>query len=175
MLPSSRVIGSVMMKATRLFEGVAIQNLLGTHYASILTAPGLCRQARLRELDGYRVIDAKMEGGVLFVVAAEAGRYDRFIFRFAADFGDYDVRCARDITPTGISFTALESGVVLHLNDEDALEIFSARKGSAQLSVLKDDALRGDAKLFRHGSQALFARGSKLYKLKMRPAPPSQT
>jgi hypothetical protein len=166
-----KVVGNVMMSATRMFEGGALQNLLGAYHASILPESGVCHQVHLRELDGCQIIEARLDRRVLIVVVHRAGRYDRLIFRFSEDFNDYDVRVGTDVNLTNINFTVLDSGVSLHLNDEDELEVFSALKGSAKIRVISDTALRGDVRLFRTGSQALFGRGHKLYKLSLRQPP----
>lgn len=167
-LPGVKLAGNVMMKSTRMFEGLAIQNLLGAYYASIFPSPGVCHQVRLPELDGYQIVDVRLYRQVLVFVGAKAGRYDKLIFRFADDFSGYDARAVPDISSTNIDFTVLDNGVVLHLTDEDTLEVFSRRKGSSDVKVFRDTSIQGDAKLFHTGAQALLARGSKLYKLRMR-------
>ena len=167
-LLSIKLGGNVMMNATQMFNGVALQSLLGTYYASVLPRPGVHHQVRLHELDGYGIVEAKLYRHVLIVVGAKAGRYDKLIFRFAADFSDHDVRVVPDVTLTSINFTVLDSGVALHLTDEDELEIFSGVKGGTQVKVLSDRAVLNDVKLFHTGARALIARGSKLYSLKMR-------
>lgn len=167
-LPGVKTVGSVMMKATRMFEGVAMQSLLGACYANIISAPGVCHQIRLRELDRYEIVEAKLCNQVLIVIGAHAGQYDRLVFRFTEDFSDCDVRLTSDVMLTSINFTVLDSGIVLHLTDEDELEVFSQLKGSNKVKVIHDPALQSDAKLFHTGTQALIARGNKLYKLKMR-------
>ena len=80
LLPQVKTVGAVLENATQLFEGVALQNLIGAWYASLLTGHGVCHQVRLAELDGAQVLDAKLQGGVLMVVAARAGRYEKLIF-----------------------------------------------------------------------------------------------
>jgi len=69
--------------APQLFEGVTLQSLLGAWYASLSTGPGRCHQVRLAELDGAQVLDAKLQGGVLMVIAARVGRYEKLIFSMA--------------------------------------------------------------------------------------------
>jgi hypothetical protein len=170
-LPGVRSAASVMIKSTRLFEGLAIQNLLGTHYASIFPAPGVCHQVRLAELDGYQLLDARLCRNVLLAVGARGGRYDRLVFRFADDFGSYDSRVERGVSSTDINFTVLDSGVVLHLTDEGALELFPRRKGAPELKTFEDPAVGADARLFHTGAQAYVARGAKLYKFTMRRRP----
>ncbi|HZH32575.1 MAG TPA: hypothetical protein VEY11_17555 [Pyrinomonadaceae bacterium] len=167
-LPGLKPVANVMIESTRMFAGLAMQNLLGAHYASILPAPGVCHQVRLPELDGYQITDARLYRNVLLVVGAKGGRYDKLIFRFADNFAGYDARVMRDVSSTDINFTVLDSGVVLHLTDEGTLEIFSRRTGLPDIKTLQDSSVNADARLFHTGLQALIARGNKLYKFKMR-------
>lgn len=167
-----RLAANVMLKSTRLFEGLAMQNLMGAFYASILPAPGVCQQVRLPELDGYQIIDAKFYRNVLMVVGAKDGRYDRHVFRFASDFRSHDWRVVPDISPTNLDFIVLDSGVVLHMTDEDTLEVFSRLKNSPGIKTIRDPSIQGDVRLFHRGAQALIARGSRLYKIRMRQPPP---
>ena len=161
-----KAVANVMMKATLMFDGVAIQNLLGANYASIPIESG-CHQVRLTELDGAQIVNAKLAGRVLMVVVATAGRYDKYVFRFAKDFATYDLRRLIDVATTDVEFTVLDTGVVLHLTDDDRLEIFSSAKDSASLNLLDDPLLKEELKLFHKGTQALLAKGRKLYKFKL--------
>ena len=174
-LPGLKPVANVMMNSTRLFEGVAIQSLLGSYHAALFPSPGVCRQARLGELDGYTLVDARLCRNVLVVVGAKRGRYDRLIFRFADDFGSYDLRLVPDVSTVNINFTVLDSGVVLLMSDEDGLEVFSRLKDSPGIKLIRDPFVRGDVRLFHTGSRALVARGRTLYAIRMRqgPAPPN--
>ncbi len=169
--PGVRAAANVMMNSTRMFEGLTVQNLLGTHYASIFPAPGVCHQLRLPELDGYQLLDARLCRNVLVAVGARGGRYDRLVFRFADDFGSYDARVVPDVSSTDINFTVLDTGVVLHLTDEGALELFSRRAGALDVRTFQDPGVGPDARLFHTGAQAYVARGPKLYKFTMRHRP----
>ncbi len=167
-LVHTRTIGNLLKNSTQLFEGVAIQNLMGTHYVSLLPEAGVCHQLRLKELDGYKIVDAKFSRSVLVIVGAKDGRYDKFVFRFDSEFQSYEVRLATDAHFTGVNITVLDNGVCLHLNEADELEIFSRYKDSVGLKIISDPAIRGDFKLSHYGAQALFAEGNKLYKFTMR-------
>jgi hypothetical protein len=169
MLLGLRPVANVMMNSTRVFEGVAIQNLLGANYGSIPSLNGGCHQVRLAELDGAQIVDAKLYRNVLVVVVTTAGRYEKHVFRFAKDFSTYDVRKLTDVATSDIEFTVLDTGVALHLIDDNKLEMFASARDSAHLSVLEDDALKDDLKLFHTGKQALMAKGRKLYKFKLVP------
>ena len=169
--PGVRVAANVMMKSTRMFEGLAVQNLLGTHYASLFPAPGVCHQLRLPELDGYQLLDARLCRNVLLAVGARGGRYDQLVFRFADDFGSYDARIVGDVSSTDINFAVLDTGVVLRLDEEGALELFSRRNGAHGVQTFGDSGAGADARLFHTGAQAYVARGPKLYKFTMRRRP----
>jgi len=161
-----RTIGQVMKNATQLFDGVAFQNLLGAWYASLLPGPHTCYQTRIRELDRYRIVDARFERNVLLVVATISGRYDRFTFRFHRDFNGYDVRIQPDVDNAGITFTVLDSGICLSRAGQD-LEVFKCRPGSDDLRIVPAAEL-ADVRLFHHGTQALFARSNKLFRFSLR-------
>ncbi len=167
LLLSLRSVANVMMNATRMFEGLAIQSLLGAGYASIPGAGNVCHQVRLPALDSARIVDAKLYRNVLVVVVADKGRYDKLIFRFSRDFAAHDVRRLPDVATSGIEFTVLDTGVVLHLNDDNNLEVFSSAKDSLTLNVREDPALKENLKLFHTGAQALMAKGRNLYKFNL--------
>jgi hypothetical protein len=157
-----------MMKSTRMFEGLAIQNLLGAYYAYVFPSAGVCYQVRLLELNGYQIIDAALYRNVLMVIGTQGGRYDKLIFRFADDFSSYDSRVVPNVSSTDMDFKVLDSGVVLHMTDEDELEVFSRHKDSLEIKSIQDPFLQGDVRLFHTGAQALMARGNKLFKIRMR-------
>jgi Uncharacterized protein with protein kinase and helix-hairpin-helix DNA-binding domains len=163
-----RLVANVMIRSTKMFEGVAIQNLLGANYVSIPTADGVCHQVRIPELDDYQIVDARRERNVLIVVVTTEGRYDKLIFRFSDDFSGYDCRRLDDIVSTGIEFTVLDSGIVLHLAEDGRLEVFPNVMDSAKIRVIRDQALDEDLRLFHTGTQALIARGPSLYKIRLK-------
>jgi hypothetical protein len=167
-LVSIKPIANVMMRATQMFEGLAIQNLLGATYASIVAKGDRAYQVRLPELDGHQIVNARLERNVLIVVIVRNGRYDKLVFRFSKQFADYDVRVISDVSATDTEFTVLDSGIVLHLTDENRLEVFSSGVGATAIRAIDDPALEGDIRLFHSGTQALIARGAELYRIQLR-------
>lgn len=168
LLIQAKPVGNVLPNATQLFDGVAMQNLLGACYASFVPASGSCYQTRLPELAGYQIVAAKVIRHVLLVLGAKKGVFDRFVFRFTGQFDAYDVRVSHDLTLTDLNFTVLDTGVCLHLTDHDELELFASRPGTAGLKVLRDPALSSDDKLFAMGAHALLARGNRLFRFAMK-------
>lgn len=167
-LISPRKVSSILENGTTLYQGVAIQNLLGGYYASLFPDSGTCYEVRIKELDKYRVIDARYDYGVLVVIAEKGGKYDRFVFRMATDYKSYDVRIASDISTHDINFTVLDTGVALLVNENEELELFSNRKDSSAMKVVFDPAIDGSCKLSSKGGQAFFTKGDKLYKFTLK-------
>ncbi len=166
-LVRARLAAGVMEQATQVFEGVAVQDILGARYATVLPSKGRAHQIRLAEADGGQIVDAKYQNRVLMLVVARAGRHDKLILRFDKEHRAYDLRCVADVPTPEINFVVLDSGICLHFNGGDELEVFSHTRGDPSLKVFSDPALGGDCRLFKNGAQALFARGRALYKFAM--------
>jgi len=122
---------------------------------------------RLKELDGYRLIDAKYQKRVLMVVAACGDSIDKFIYRFDERFNAQDVRIVRNMSVPSVNFTVLDTGVCLHMTHEDTLEVFSNSPSDKTVNVFDDPALHGGCVLYKNGAQGMFAVGSSLYKFSM--------
>lgn len=165
-IASTKPVANILPHATRIYPGIVAQNLLGSIFVSLLVGPGQAQQIRIKELDGCKIIDAKYDSGVLMVVRAQKGSYDRIIFRFDGD--RYDTRVVPNITPNGLNFIVLDSGVCVSLTEDDKLEIFSARMGSGSVKIIDDPILGADMVLAKQGGSVLFARGNKVYKMKMK-------
>jgi len=172
-IASTKLAANVLPKASWLFEGGVVQDLLGSAYVSLFPSPGKAFQVHLKELDKYKILSIRFcpsdkGGGILMVVASHKGQYDRFIYRFDPWDYDYDLRKIEDITPAGLNFVVLDSGVCVSLTEDDKLELFSVRKGSTQVKVIDDQMLGGDMILGKRGGQVVFSRGNKVYKMRMR-------
>ena len=175
-IASTKLAANVLPQASKLFEGGAIQDLLGATYVSLFPRSGVTFQSHFEELDGYKVVDAKYHpamvpgcprGGVLMVLGAKKGQYDRLIFRFGRVM-EYDVRVVEDVVPTGLNFVVLDTNVCVSLTEEEKLELFSVRMGSTQVKVIEDQMLGGDMTLGTQGGRVTFSRGNKVYRMKMR-------
>jgi hypothetical protein len=166
----SRVAMTCLEYATRLFPGGAIQSLLGDTWVALFPRSGTTFQLHVPELDAYKIIEAKFDGGVLMILGAKhkGGQYDRLVIRFADDFKTYDLRVVEDTTPTGLNFVTLDSGVCVCLTEEEKVEVFSRRPGSAGIKVVADPILGGDMILGKQGGRVVFWRGNKVYSLRMK-------
>ena len=169
-ITSTKVVGNVLNApgATHAFDGVFVQNLLGRYVASIFPESGKCHQINIQELDGYRLVDAKYLNKVLVVVAEKGGKYNRFVFRLSDDYRQYDYRTVDDVPNTGINFTVTDAGICVLMDEEERVEVFSNKRGSAQRTVIDDPVLESDMKLFSDGSQVLFAKDNRLFSMAMK-------
>lgn len=175
-IASPRMACTVLPLATKLFPGVAMQNVLGRTWAVVLPQSGRTYQVPIKELDEYKVVSARFENadndtartGVLMVVGHKNGKYDRLVFRFDATFQTYDIRVIEDINPTTLNFVVLESGVCVCLTEEEKLEVFSVRKGSAGVKVVEDKVLGSDMVLGSYRGGVVFRRRSKVYSMRMK-------
>lgn len=167
-VPSSKIVASVMPKGTQLFQGVAIQNMLGKYVLSLFPNSGSHIQIPCPEIEKFQIIDAKYDSMVLMVIGSQQGKITKFVFKFEKDFTSYSLRKVENISYCGINFCVLENGITVHINEEEELEVFSNKKDSLSLKVIDSNAVSGDMKLFSDGSRVLFSKRNKVYSIKMK-------
>lgn len=165
------VVANVLEHATRLYDGVALTSMLGASYVSIFPEAGSHHQVRVSELDGLKVVDAKYDGaghkGVLMVVAGKGGTYARltFVVDVAAESAQLVAR-VEDITPAGLNFVCLESGVCVEVTEDDKLEVWSYQHPSKPRQQVA--SLGNDMRLVHHKGGVGGIRGQAVYSLKMK-------
>ena len=59
------------------------------------------------------------------VIGSRKGEYDKFIIKFKKDFSSYTIRHVKNVAYTGINFVVLDKGIVVHINEDENLEVFS--------------------------------------------------
>jgi hypothetical protein len=153
----------VMERATQLFPGCAIQNMLGSFYIHIFPANA---QLRLRELDGHKVIEAKYENGILMVIATKGTKYFRFVFKVDLTSFTYSVRVVEDIQNTGLNFIVLPNGICVSIVEDGSFELFHNNINKNDIKQLKDDEV-SNIHLLRDGTAVLYGEAGRLYKLTM--------
>lgn len=169
-IATAQPVANVLEHATQVFRGVVVQQIFNTYHVSVFPEERHHRQVKIGELEGYRLTDAKFEKGVLMVIGCklDTGEYDRFVIRFSKDWTKYDCRKIENITPVGINFTVMDSGIVVCITEEQAVEVFSKEMGSQSMKVIRDDkAVDADMHLCNRGG-VQFAKGFKLFSFKMR-------
>ncbi len=164
---STRLAVDVLELATRLYDGVVLQNLLGSMFVSIFPRSGATFQIRMPELDGYTIVDARYDRRVLMVLGVKKGQYDRMVFRYNEQLTAYtSLAPVTDVTPTGLNFIVLDSGVCVHLTEDERLEVSAI--GSSKVREVVSATLGNDMRLVHCGGRVAFIRGDRVYRMTMK-------
>ncbi len=164
--PTFVPVANAMERATQIFSGVAIQNMLGAKYVSVFPETSCHEQIRIPELDDYRIVDAKFDSGVLMVIGAKKAKYSKLIIKIKD--GSYSLREILDPISLDLNFIVLDNGVCIDLIDDGKLEVFSSRLGHDSSKLMEDPAIKGNYRLVRYRGKAAFYSGSKLFSFTMK-------
>jgi hypothetical protein len=164
----TKLAANVYGQTTKLFQGVAIQNLMGSCFASIFPDSGKTFQIRLNELDKVKVLYAKYDNKILMIVGFLNGLYHRWIIKFNNDFSEKEIRVISDVTPQEPNFVVLDNGNCISLNEDETLEIFSNAWGANRLKKITDPALSTDMILYKKSGKVIFAKNNKLFHFSMK-------
>lgn len=167
--PMTKLVGKVLdlPEATKMFDGIIIQNLLGRYVASLLDGQN-CYQIKFPELDDHKILNAKYENKVLVTLSAKRdGTYHRYIFKIDNN-QTYTLRKEENVSINELNFTVADQGICLLLNEDEKFEIFSNKANAASLKIVEDKKIQGDIKLFHKESTMLMALDNKLYSVKMK-------
>lgn len=168
-IASARQVGNVHEKATKMYDGIAIQNIFGTAHLMFFPQPNVNRDFAIPEIKG-KIVDAKYDNRVAMVIAVDKqGKYNRYVLRFSKDFDKYEVlQTVPDITFTGINFVVIDKGICCHINEKGEVELFTNQIGNGLMKIVDDPMVKTDMRLFKDGDQVLFAKGKEMYTLKMK-------
>lgn len=160
---TAKLVGSIAdLPTTRVYLGCVIQNLLGKYLLSIFPESGRCQQHQLPELEGWQILGAKHERGVLLVMAEQSGVYRLWMFRFAGD--------KRDATKISdqfgdVNFCVTERGACVIAEPGGMLRVSMSTPGSTYVKRTANPL--PDSLLFADDSKVLAADGRVLYRLSL--------
>jgi len=133
-----RLLATVLPAATALFDGLAVEDLLGDTRL-LLLGPGRCDVVPAPFLDGWTVLEARHHRGVVGLLARREGQTDRWVLRVGGG-GPPDVRHTPDVAVADLDLVCLATGVCV-VRAGSRLELFRARAGDPDLRTLEDPAL----------------------------------
>ncbi|MEC7985818.1 MAG: hypothetical protein VX278_11690 [Myxococcota bacterium] len=162
---SYQVVSTVMRYASSLFEGVLIQNILGSMYVSLLRGRDGVVQVLVPELKGAKIVEARFRHRLLIVNRLERGVYRQDTILFSADFCSYDYQTAVTESFESLNFVAMPNGVSVHLLYDGRLVLRSPMRGEASKRI-EDTGLSGKESLFVE-ERLLCAKGTVLHRLRM--------
>lgn len=159
----TRLAANVSEFSTKIFDGVIFQDLLGKCYVTLPYETGKCITTPVKELNGYRILEARSEKNICGVMAERKGIYYRFIFVFNKSFDSYTVTKADNVTYGPINFTVLPNGVCIMVVDSD-VQIFK----DSDIKVIKDPPFDANTRLFNSSGKVYFIDNNKVYSTKMK-------
>jgi hypothetical protein len=162
----TNVVGNVLdlSNATKCFDSVLVQNMLGRYYFSILPKSGECYQVPVKELDGFKIINAKLDKSVLIVSAIDLkGNKCRFTIKLHSNYVNYTCSVKNNVQSSEINFCVNDSGICVMINEEEKVEIFTSNPTSNSVKILDDPSINGNMILTSDGPKILFYNDKDLY------------
>ena len=159
----ARISSNVLDNATKVFDGIIFQDLLGKCFVNLPFERGKCIFQPIKDLDGYKILEAVSSGNVCGVMAEKKGIYSRFVISFNDKFTSYTIRSVKDIPYGNINLTTLPNGICIMATDNEA-EIF---KGN-QLNVVSNPPFDASMRLFNVSGGVHFINKNEIYSAKMK-------
>jgi hypothetical protein len=167
-IATDQIVANIMPNSSIAYDGVVIQNMLGTYYATFCPSPKSSYSVKISEIDNKsKVVDAKFDYGVLMILASKNSKYNKYTIRFAENFNTYVCWTDSDIDYYSLNFAVLDTGVCAEINEEEDLVLFAA-KPVGNKKVVKDPQLSHDMKLFADKNNLMFYQANKIFNMKMK-------
>lgn len=169
---SAKIVGRIYHNSAQFFDGVIFQSVLresdntNTYFVSIFPEPRMSYQIFLKELWEHKIIDAKFQGGVLVVIGAKGGIYDRFLFKFNPTYSDYNMIKVSNVPLSSPNFAVLRRGVCALLNEDEKLELFTTTLGEHNVKLVDDPILKSGVRLTTDGERICGIVDNKLFQIK---------
>ena len=124
---------------------------------------GKCISMPVKELDGYRILEARSEKNICGVLAERKGVYYRFVMVFDDKFTSYAITKTDNVSYAPINLTVMSNGMCIMSADSEC-HLF---KGS-QVKVLSNPPFDADNRLLNSSGRVLFVDKNKLVAVKMK-------
>lgn len=156
----TRVVSSIC-PSFRVFPGVVVQDDFMRCHLAIPYEKGLCANIHVKELDGYRIIDAKHEGLVTVLMAEKHGDYFKYVLSYDDDLSKYGIWSEKVDSLHAINFVALPNKLNLMVDDEKAV-LFK----DSDRKEMKNSIIEASTRLYHDGMTVFFTDGEKLYQVR---------
>jgi hypothetical protein len=161
---------SIMPGSHEVFNGLIYQLISGQPYLliPIPTAGENTKyiEKKITELDGYKVINAKHENGVVMLTGLKDTIYDLFIFRFNKNYSDYHCRKIEDVDLQDPNFVSLSNGIFVSILTDNTLEISKRDPTKPEVNKIDDPDINSTMRLCSKGNEVMFFQDRHLYKMK---------
>lgn len=164
-LMASKTVGKFLEGSSQFFPGVVVQDVFGTCWLSVPYAEGKCSNTRVPEMDGYRVVDARYQNGILMAVGERDGRYERFVLFMGDNCSSYRVRLDGDVPEQFVHFAALSNGVCVHQPTDAQIEVF---REPGRVKTVDSPPFHTGDRLYTDGASMYFVDGGRLYRISLK-------
>ena len=164
-------VWQIEKNSSKMFGGIITQSVLGRAYVVIPVVNGnrsSCYIKPIPELDDYQIMDAKHENFVCVFIGQQGVKYYRIILTFDSSYDKYKCVIQDDVDFLPVNFIVLDSGIVIQITDDDAVEIFYNTPSKQKLKRIEDPAIDSSMRLVKDGTRVLFFKGNKLHSMKMK-------
>lgn len=160
---STRLACNILDLSTKVFDGVVFQDLLGKCHITLPYEKGKCAFMPIKEMNGYRLLEAKAEANICVAIGEKKGKYARFILTFDKGFTSYKISITDDVTYSPVNFTVLPNGVCIMATDS---EVCLFKDGKAK--IILNPPFDANTKLVNFSGDVYFIDGNKLYYTKVK-------
>ena len=162
---SVKEVADIFGSACKLFDGVAVQDVIGKARLAIRNENGSFVNLPVPELDGLRVTDAKCVNQYCVVVGEKAGKVSRYIFNFSGGRSTYNVRKEDANAGDSADFVIKPNGLCISPVSGDDLETWTGD----QSKVFKKGPIPTGAIMYTEKAQTMFALDDSLYVTEKKP------
>jgi hypothetical protein len=156
----------LMWNATNWFDGVGVEDALGSTFLAIPFGKSSCAHIRVPELDQMTAVTARVAGSLVLVICADKqGVYHRLLFLFDSGFTSYECY-ASVVQGPELDATILPRGVVAEIERDGELTISVPSRKIA--NVVSDKHITTDMELTRWDERVLYIRTGALWSVRMK-------
>jgi hypothetical protein len=157
----------VMLNSTKWFDGVGIQDSLGTTYFVAPFDQNSCQYVHVPELDRKKVVSAFVGTRYITVVALDtkSGSYQQYEFIFDKTYTSYQVK-VKDVATPELNMALLPKGVCASITDDGELLIDVPLNG--QQKLISDSRIETSYMLSNWLDRVVAIKDSKVWTVSMK-------
>jgi hypothetical protein len=157
---------SIMESSTQLFEGLGVQDTLGSKFLLLPHGTNMLSYLKTPELDKLRVVNARGAEGYVVVVGIDSkGAYQKFEYVMAKDYTSYAVSQTEVDSPELI-LAALPQGQVASVVQDGELLVFVPANGKT--SIFTDKSIATNEPLFCSDNKIVLIRAGSVWHVSVR-------
>ncbi|MCX6755031.1 MAG: hypothetical protein NT068_00620 [Candidatus Nomurabacteria bacterium] len=158
----------VLVNSTKWFDGIGVQDTMGTTYLITPFNEGACQYVHVPELDKSKVIEgiAGARCATLSVLENRTGQYKKYEIVFSKDYTSYQINIS-DIASPELNMTSLPKGVNAEIENDGSLLITVPTSGGR--NDVTDAKINANFTLAHFENRVVAIEGSKVWAISLNP------